>query len=145
MTNTLVMEFVPFSKEIRESRKEIFKSHNLSSVPSTDERDGRSSVRQLVCKSSGKIVGVARWQVDQWGFKVDYFAVHAEECGKGIGAQMVQALIQDIKNAEEGTMQIYCQSPNSTQGFFSALNFKKKGEHFWKFDELCTFFCLTSY
>lgn len=144
MQNTLDLEFVPFQKDLRDTRKHIFQSHGLE-VPSQDDRDGRSVVKQLVCRIDDEIVGMARWQVDQWGYKIDYFGVEKRFCGQGIGKIIIQRIIQDVKSSGEGNLQVYCQAPNQTENFFSRLGFKKRGEHFWKHNELCTFFCLTNY
>jgi predicted GNAT family N-acyltransferase len=71
--------------------------------------------------------GAARWRKTENGIKLERFAVLPEFRGKGVGAQLVKAVLQDIQ-AIPG--KVYLNAQLSAMHFYTPFGFKPVGEQF---------------
>jgi predicted GNAT family N-acyltransferase len=71
--------------------------------------------------------GAARWRKTENGHKLERFAVLKEFRGKGIGVQLVKAVLADLP-ADASV--IYLNAQLSAVGFYAALGFREVGETF---------------
>lgn len=75
--------------------------------------------------------GTARWRVTLFGkVKLERFAVLKEFRGKGIGAALVQAILNDIPR----NLPVYLNSQIDAVPFYEKLGFQREGETFWEAD-----------
>ena len=116
--------FVIEQKVARENEFDAFEavSHHFVAL---DEKD--------------KPVGSARWRFTKNGIKLERFAVKKTLRGKGLGSEIVQAVLDDIaQHASPGTY-LYMHSQLNAAPLYAKFGFQKKGD---LFDECGIMHCL---
>lgn len=75
-------------------------------------------------------IGSARWRYTDKGIKLERFTVKKSFRGKGLGTQIVQAVLDDIKEyAEKGTY-LYMHAQLDAVPLYAKFDFQKKGDQF---------------
>lgn len=88
----------------------------------------------LVSTDDGKAVGTARWRFTNRGVKLERFAVLQEFRGKGVGAALVQAVMDDVRSQTQNkpAPNVYMHAQLRAMPLYYRFGFEKEGE---KFDE----------
>lgn len=76
-------------------------------------------------------VGTARWRIKDDKIKLERFAVLKESRGRGVGASLVNAVLQDIKKTGQ-KRGIYMHAQVQAVPFYEKLGFKKQGDMFFE-------------
>jgi predicted GNAT family N-acyltransferase len=76
---------------------------------------------------NGQPCGAARWRKTANGFKLERFAVLPEFRGKGIGANLLQAVLKDLPSLTE---KIYLNAQLSAVDFYRPFGFVPVGDEF---------------
>ena len=71
--------------------------------------------------------GAARWRKTENGIKLERFAVLPEYRGKGVGAQLVRAVLADVP---ENVAKVYLNSQVSAMDFYVPFGFTPVGDRF---------------
>lgn len=71
--------------------------------------------------------GAARWRKTDKGIKLERFAVLPPHRGKGVGAELLKAVLKDIRPTESV---IYLNSQLSAMNFYLPFGFRPVGEQF---------------
>lgn len=75
-------------------------------------------------------IGSARWRFTEKGIKLERFTVKKVLRGQGLGAEIVQAVLEDIsKHAKPGTF-LYMHSQLAAVPLYAKFGFQKKGDQF---------------
>ena len=75
-------------------------------------------------------IGSARWRFTEKGVKLERFTVKKNLRGKGLGSEIVQAVLHDIsKHAKPGTF-MYMHSQLDAVPLYAKFGFQKKGDLF---------------
>ena len=103
-------------------------------IPAQDEFDKfENEATHFLALYNGFPCGAARWRITERGVKLERFAVLAEYRGKGVGNELVAAVIESIKNpSNPSTKDIYLHSQESAVGFYEKLGFEKLGAPFYE-------------
>jgi predicted GNAT family N-acyltransferase len=95
-----------------------------------DEYD--ASARQFVCEMDGRIIGTARWRAvrseEGAAAKLERFAVLEEVRGRGAGHRLVEALIDDARQAGFDRFILHAQA--HLQDFYGSHGFVTEGDVF---------------
>ena len=78
-------------------------------------------------------LGTARWRVKGDKIKLERFAVLEEARGKGVGAALVNAVVDDITK-ENRKEQMYMHAQVHAVPFYEKLGFTKQGDLFLECD-----------
>lgn len=76
---------------------------------------------------NGTPCGAARWRRTENGIKLERFAVLPSFRNKGVGAQLVKAVLADVP---PGTKHIYLYAQLAAVNFYETLGFRPVGEQF---------------
>jgi predicted GNAT family N-acyltransferase len=113
-------------------RREVFVVEQ--EVAPDDEFDEfeENSRHFLVSTDNGKAVGTARWRFTDSGIKLERFAVLKEYRGKGIGAALVQAVMDDIRTQtqNQSVPKVYMHAQLRAMPLYNRFGFKQEGEQF---------------
>ena len=111
-------------------REEVFVIEQQ--VPADEEFDEfeTSSHQFVALDKNDEPVGSARWRHTEKGIKLERFTVKKSLRGKGLGTQIVQAVLDDIsKNVPKGTF-LYMHSQLDAVPLYAKFGFQKKGNQF---------------
>ena len=98
-------------------------------VPQEIEYDEfEAAATHVIAFIGDQAVGTARWRSTDLGFKLERFAVPADQRGRGVGA----ALVDFVLNQLEDPSRAYLNSQVSAIGFYEKLGFKAIGEVFYE-------------
>jgi predicted GNAT family N-acyltransferase len=75
----------------------------------------------------GKSVATARWRETEKGIKLERFAMLKEFRNKGLGSELLQAVLKDVRNLKRT---IYLHSQLKAISYYERAGFKKVGEKF---------------
>jgi predicted GNAT family N-acyltransferase len=114
----------PDLKEAFAIRRKVFVDEQHCPPDLEYENDDVSTHFLATC--NGIPCGAARWRKTVNGIKLERFAVLPEFRGKGVGVQLVKAVLDDIPH----TGRIYLNSQVSAVDFYIRLGFKPAGELF---------------
>lgn len=93
-----------------------------------------ASVHFLATDESLESVGTARWRTTKKGVKLERFAVLKPWRGKGAGAALVKAVVNDItENFNSGEL-LYLHAQLEAVPLYEKFGFVKKGEPFLECD-----------
>ncbi|MFA0960797.1 GNAT family N-acetyltransferase [Roseivirga sp. BDSF3-8] len=85
----------------------------------------------FLAMADGKPAGTARWRFTEKGIKLERFAVDKPYRGKGVGAALVQAVMDNISQHPEAKGRtLYLHSQLKAMPLYARFGFKKKGEMF---------------
>lgn len=76
---------------------------------------------------NGEPCGAARWRKTENGIKLERFAVLPQYRGKGVGAHLVQAVLNDLPSSNE---KIYLNAQLSAVDFYRRFGFVPVGDEF---------------
>lgn len=76
---------------------------------------------------NGQPCGAARWRKTENGIKLERFAVLPEFRGRGVGAHLVEAVLEDMP---AGSKKIYLNAQLSAIDFYTQFGFIPVGEEF---------------
>jgi predicted GNAT family N-acyltransferase len=123
--NTTITTYEESESDIRAIRDAVFGEEQ--GVPRELDWDGNDSrcIQVVATDDEGKAIGTGRMQPDG---KIGRLAVLKPWRGQGIGAQMVEALIQSARR--RGLEKVYLHAQLHAVSFYENLGFVKDGEEF---------------
>src|SRR5690349_18856277 len=87
-------------EQAHQIREEVFVVEQ--NVPAEEEYDEyEDSSRHFLAVIGAIPAGTARWRFTDKGVKLERFAVRAQFRGRGVGAALVQAVLEDIRAAPD--------------------------------------------
>lgn len=101
-------------------------------VAREDEYDEfEDSSVHFLARVNGSPAGTARWRFTDKGVKLERFAVDKPYRGKGVGAALVEAVIENVhEHPEASGKTLYLHSQLKAMPLYARFGFKKKGEMF---------------
>jgi predicted GNAT family N-acyltransferase len=104
-------------------------------VPAEEELDEFEPIsRHFLAIENDKPLGTARWRFTQKGCKLERFAVLQEARGRGVGQELVRAIIQDIqqvlKNEGKKGILMYLHGQVTAVPLYEKFGFVCSGEPF---------------
>ena len=106
-------------------RRKVFVDEQHCPADLEYQNDDVSTHFLAIC--DGVACGAARWRKTENGIKLERFAVLPAFRGKGVGARLVKAVLEDIP---ANTAKIYLNSQLSAMNFYVPFGFKPVGERF---------------
>ncbi|MHB1278537.1 MAG: GNAT family N-acetyltransferase [Bacteroidia bacterium] len=107
-------------------RKEVFV--NEQKVDESLEFDHEEESTHFLCFIDGEPVGTARWRDSGKGLKLERFAVKKEFRNLGVGAALVQAVLDDLPPGQR----VYLHSQSAAVPFYSRHGFHPVGPEFYE-------------
>lgn len=130
--STISVSIIQSEQEMKASRRireEVFVIEQK--VPIEIEYDEyEDSATHILAQIGTQPVGTARWRKTDKGFKLERFAVPATERGKGVGAALVNFVLDQIEDKSKA----YLNSQVSAIDFYEKLEFKAEGGIFYEAD-----------
>ena len=123
-------ETEPDKKKAFAIREEVFVIEQK--VPAHDEFDEfeTESHHFVALDEQNEPIGSARWRFTAKGIKLERFTVKKSLRGKGLGSEIVQAVLEDIsKHAGAGTF-LYMHSQLDAVPLYAKFGFQQKGDQF---------------
>jgi predicted GNAT family N-acyltransferase len=113
-----------------EIRREVFVVEQH--VPPEDEFDEfeEASRHFVALDSNQNPIGSARWRATDKGIKLERFTVKKSRRGKGIGAALVQAVLNDISEQKGSGNYLYMHAQLDAMPLYAKFGFEHKGEMF---------------
>jgi predicted GNAT family N-acyltransferase len=108
-----------------EIRKKVFVDEQNCPADLEYQNDDVSIHFLAIC--DGTACGAARWRQTDKGIKLERFAVLPEYRGRHVGAALVHAVLNDIK---ERNLTIYLNAQLSALGFYLPFGFEPVGDIF---------------
>lgn len=75
-------------------------------------------------------VGSARWRRTEKGIKLERFTVKKNVRKKGIGSQIIQAVLDDISENEDKDTYLYMHAQLDAVPLYAKFGFQKQGDQF---------------
>lgn len=128
------------TQELREKafgvRREVFVEEQ--GVPAEAEMDEHEDTctHFVALDEQSNVIGAARYRRTDKGIKLERFAVKKSTRGSGIGSQLVQAVLNDIKSSHGAGQYIYLHSQLPAVSLYTRFGFQKEGEQFAECDIL---------
>jgi predicted GNAT family N-acyltransferase len=111
-------------------RREVFVGEQQ--VDPAKEYDGfEDSAVHFLAFDNGVPVAAARWRHTDKGIKLERFAVLKQYRSKGVGAAVLQKVLEDVKPYNK---EIYLHSQLSAVPFYQKWGFSKVGDMFYEAD-----------
>lgn len=88
------------------------------------------STHFVALEPDGDPIGAARWRKTSIGIKLERFAVVKTSRGRGVGAALVAAVIEDILSKEGENQLMYLHAQLEAVPLYEKFGFKKKGDLF---------------
>jgi predicted GNAT family N-acyltransferase len=101
-------------------------------VPEGEEYDEYENIaRHFLAFFASVPCGTARWRFVEKGIKLERFAVLKEFRGKGVGHQLVEFVLNDVKSHHQWADQkVYLNSQLAAMDLYEKSGFKRVGEMF---------------
>lgn len=116
-------------KASREIREEVFIVEQ--NVPEDIEYDAfEATSTHIIATLDGRPVGTARWRMTGDGQKLERFAVLKSARRRGVGAALVQFVLDQIRDDEVA----YLNSQVTAIPFYASLGFEATGPVFYEAD-----------
>ena len=105
-------------------------------VPEDEEYDNfEKTARHFLAFFAKAPCGTARWRFTENGIKLERFAVLKEFRGKGVGTQLVEKILEDVRQHPQFKNQsIYLNAQLDAMPLYEKSGFKKVGEMFLECD-----------
>ena len=104
------------------------------SVPKEDEYDefDKTAIHFIAADDKGQAYGTARWRKTANGIKLERFAVKKEFRGRGIGAMLLESILEDIQiqRKDHTSTAIYLHAQIAAFPFYKKFGFAKEGDAF---------------
>ena len=120
-----------------EQRQALTVRHDVfvveQNVPSEEEFDAFEdlAVHFVALDAGGQGCGAARWRITADGVKLERFAVSKSHRGKGVGRDLVHAVLDDIASHHKARqMQHYLYAQVYAIPFYARFGFVPYGERF---------------
>jgi predicted GNAT family N-acyltransferase len=125
----------PLWKEVRAIRDEVFVVEQEVS-PEEEYDEFEESARHFLAFFEGLPAGTARWRFTTNGIKLERFAVKKEFRKHGVGAAIVQAVLNEVIPKAEKETQVYLHAQVQAIPFYEKASFETFGEEFVEADIL---------
>ena len=129
MSDTIIVRKIDFSDPELEKalaiRRKVFVDEQH--CPAELEYANDDVATHFLATCGEQPCGVARWRKTENGIKLERFAVLPEFRGKGIGAHLVRAVLNDLSS---DTNKIYLNAQLSAVDFYKPFGFEPVGEEF---------------
>lgn len=99
--------------------------------PELEYDEHETASRHYLCLHDGIAVGTGRWRETTQGIKLERFAVIASHRNKGIGAEILKAMLEDILPLKK---KIYLHAQLPAVAFYQKHGFVTEGEVFYEAD-----------
>ena len=121
-------------KEAFDIREEVFIVEQKVDRDEEFDEYEEESVHFLASDDQGNPVGTARWRTTKKGVKLERFAVREKGRGKGVGTELVAAVLADLaSNFNQGEL-IYLHAQLDAVPLYEKFEFQKKGDQFLECD-----------
>lgn len=117
--------------EAFEIRREVFVEEQA--VPAEEEYDEYETIARhfLAFDEQGRSCGTARWRFTPKGIKLERFAVLQRARGKGVGAALVQKVLEDVAAQPDTTGKTcYLHAQLTAMPLYAKFGFAPEGEEF---------------
>jgi predicted GNAT family N-acyltransferase len=129
MTMLITVKKIPFGDPRLQSafdiRRKVFVDEQH--CPADLEYQGDNVSTHFLALCDGTPCGAARWRKTEKGIKLERFAVLPSFRGRHVGAALVKAVLNDIRNADST---VYLNAQLSAVGFYLPFGFQPVGEIF---------------
>lgn len=101
-------------------------------VPAEEELDEfEKEATHFLAYLDKKAVGTARWRFTEKGIKLERFAVLEEAQGKGVGAALLNAVLEDARKSPEAVGKVrYLHGQVRVEDFYKKFGFISTGQPF---------------
>ena len=96
--------------------------------PEIEYDEFEESSTHVIATQNGRAVGTARWRVTDQGYKLERFAVPVEFRGLGVGAALVNFVLDQLPKRSNA----YLNSQVSAMGFYEKFGFRAVGDLFYE-------------
>lgn len=104
-------------------------------VPASEEYDGFDhDATHFIAIHEREHAGTARWRQTEKGVKLERFAVLADHRKKGVGAALVDAVLNDVTRALPSVKNIYLHAQQQAVPFWEREGFATVGDPFMEAD-----------
>ncbi|MEM9895441.1 MAG: GNAT family N-acetyltransferase [Bacteroidota bacterium] len=111
-------------------REEVFvKEQKVDAQDEFDEFEATSH-HFVALNKTGDPIGSARWRITSKGIKLERFTVKKALRGKGIGSDLVQAVLEDIQGIHGADQYLYLHAQLTAVDLYLKFGFKKEGNQF---------------
>ena len=114
-------------------RREVFMHEQKVAEEEEFDVFDLTSTHLLTYDDTDTPCGTARWRKTEQGVKLERFAVLKSYRGKGIGALLLQHVLEDIAQYPElGNLTIYLHAQAAAVDFYQKYGFRKVGDLFYE-------------
>lgn len=111
-------------------RREVFVDEQ-GVDPKMEYDQFESSASHFLARLDGVPVGAARWRLTSSGVKLERFAVRKENRGKGVGQELVKAVLDNINSDPKlAKMKKYLHAQIKAVSLYANFGFEKVGNNF---------------
>lgn len=119
--------------ELREQafalRREVFVTEQQ--VPAEDEIDAfEDESSHLLLFEDEQLIATARWRQTADGIKLERFAVRSDRRNRGIGRQLLEAVLEDIRRQAGPGQHLYLHAQLRAAPFYARAGFHRVGDEF---------------
>lgn len=136
MINVLKADTAELQEKAFAIRREVFVVEQRVSTEEEFDKYEDISNHFVALDDQGDPVGAARWRKTDKGVKLERFAVKANLRGKGVGAQLVDAVVKDIQSQQGSGVHLYLHAQLPAVPLYEKYGFRKEGEQFLECDIL---------
>ncbi len=119
-----------------EIRREVFVVEQQVTPAEEFDAFEATSKHFVALNADGRPVGAARWRNTDDGIKLERFAVKKTLRGGGLGARLVQAVLDDIRKHSGSGHRLYLHAQIKAVSLYARFGFQKIGEQFEECDIL---------
>ncbi|MEQ9307678.1 MAG: GNAT family N-acetyltransferase [Marinoscillum sp.] len=128
------------SKELQEKaffiRREVFVVEQRVSTEDEFDEYEDISTHFVALDEANDPVGAARWRKTDKGVKLERFAVKSNQRGKGVGALLVEKVLENIRSEVGEGHYLYLHAQLPAVPLYEKFAFTKKGNQFLECDIL---------
>ncbi|WP_258104135.1 GNAT family N-acetyltransferase [Marinoscillum sp. MHG1-6] len=116
-------------------RQEVFVvEQHVSREDEFDQYEEQAS--HFLAYAANEPIGAARWRKTDKGIKLERFAVKKSFRGMGVGSEILQAVLDDIKASSESGQYLYLHAQLPAIPLYEKFGFEKTGPQFEECDIL---------
>lgn len=128
MENNIIVEKISHQASLDQVfaiRKVVFVEEQ--ECPPELEWEFEDESTHFMAKVNGVPAGASRWRKTDKGYKLERFAVLKEFRGRGVGQELVRAVLDDLP---EDAQYVYLHAQIQAMGLYEKAGFEKVGEIF---------------